>query len=164
MLLLTAVLATTSIVLVSIYPPHKKLVLNLTASMPRGLYLLRLKGAPQAGDLVILRLPPHAAEIAVARAYLRSNQPALKRVVATAGDRVCRFGPSVSINGKHVAIARSSDRTHQPLPSWTGCHRLRTHELMVLGAAAGSFDSRYFGVVERSAIIRIVEPLWTIRN
>ena len=164
MLLLTAVLATTSIVLVSICPPHKHLVLNLTASMPRGLYLLRSNGEPQAGDLVVLRLPPRAAEIAVARAYLRSNQPALKRVAAATGDRVCRFGSGVSINGEHVAIARSSDRAHQPLPSWTGCHRLRTHELIVLGAAAGSFDSRYFGAVERSAVIGIVEPIWTIRN
>ncbi len=164
MLLLTAVLAVTSIVVVSIHPPHKHLVLNLTASMPLGLYMLRSRGEPRVGELVVLRLPPHAAAIAVVRAYLLPNQPALKRVVAEGGDRVCRFGPAVSMHGRLVALARYRDRADKPLLSWTGCRRLGSYELFVLGAAAGSFDSRYFGVVERSAIIGIVEPLWTIRD
>ena len=157
-------LMTTSMIAATIFPPRKCVVLNITASMPRGLYLQRSAGELRAGELIVLRPPPYATAIAVARAYLRPEQPALKRIVAAGGDLVCRFGPAVSMNGRLIAVARRRDRAQRPLPIWTGCHKLRPNELFVLGLASSSFDGRYFGVVPRAAVVGVARPIWTMRN
>ena len=42
---------------------------------------------------------------------------------------------------------RGRDRAGLPLPEWSGCRRLDTGELFLLGDTETSFDSRYFGPV-----------------
>ena len=161
-LLATMILAV-MMVAIPIAPAHRHLVVNLTASMPRGLYLLSQYRSPREHDIVVVRLTPAANAIAVSRGYLAAHHPVLKRVAGVAGDRVCRFGGTVSINGRPAAIARARDRADRALPRWHGCLRLRPRQLFVLGATAGSFDSRYFGVIDQSAIVGIAHPLWIIR-
>ena len=148
----------------AILPSHRGLVINLTASMPRGIYRLSRERAPQRHDLVIVRLTPGTNDIAVSRGYLAANRPVLKRVAGVAGDRVCRIGGAVSINGLPAAIAREHDRAGRALPHWQGCLRLRPRQLFVLGTAADSFDSRYFGIVDQSSIVGIAHPAWIISH
>ena len=145
-------------------PPNhveKRLAINLSASMPRGIYQLHPTHGFGTGDLVVVRLPPTAQQFAVAHGILVPGGTILKRVAAASEDRVCRFQQSVSINGRLAAVARTRDRDANALPQWNGCIRLRPLELFVLGQATGSFDSRYFGVVDRSAVIGTARPLWT---
>jgi len=156
------ILAVASIA-IPIVPETRHLVVNLTASMPRGLYLLSRDRSPREHDIVVVRLTPAANAIAVSRGYLAAHHPVLKRVAGVAGDRVCRFGGAVSINGRAAAFAHARDRADRALPRWHGCLRLRPRQLFVLGASAGSFDSRYFGVIDQSAIVGIAYPLWIIR-
>lgn len=164
---MTSLLATMTLavmmVATQIAPTHRHLVVNLTASMPRGLYLLSQDQSPHAHDIVVVRLTPAADAIAVSRGYLAAHHPVLKRVAGVAGDLVCRFGGTVSINGRPAAIARARDRADRALPRWHGCLRLRRRQLFVLGATAGSFDSRYFGIIDQSAIVGIAHPVWIIR-
>ena len=150
-------------VAISIAPVHPHLVVNLTASMPRGLYLLSRDPSPREHDIVVVRLTPAANAIAVSRGYLAAHHPVLKRVAGVAGDRICRFGGTVSINGRPAAFAHARDRAERALPRWHGCLRLSPRQLFVLGTAAGSFDSRYFGIIDQSAIVGIAHPLWLIR-
>src|SRR3546814_9782387 len=42
------------------------------------------------------------------------------------------------------------DRRQRLLPRWHGCRYLTTSEVFVLSTVPGSFDSRYFGPVERA--------------
>ena len=164
MILIATVLLATATIGSAIHAAHRSLVINLTASMPRGIYLLSRNRNPQRNDFVIVRLTPAAKAIAVTRGYLAADRPALKRVAGTPGDRVCRLGGTVSINGRPAAIAHSRDREGRALPRWQGCRWLRPRQLFVLGAAAGSFDSRYFGIVDQSTIVGIAHPLWIISN
>ena len=46
------------------------------------------------------------------------------------------------------------------MPWWRGCRRLKRHEYLLLNDAPRSFDSRYFGPVNASAIIGKAVPLW----
>jgi type IV secretory pathway protease TraF len=71
------------------------------------------------------------ATLAVAWAILTPHIPVLKPVAAAAGDRVCRSGRTVTINGHLVAIARHVDRNGRSLPMWQSCRRLSASEVFL---------------------------------
>jgi type IV secretory pathway protease TraF len=88
--------------------------------------------------------------------------PLIKRIAAVSGQRVCRFGHGVTIDGEFAGTARARDRLGRPLPAWSGCQTLRSGELFVMNPAApGSFDGRYFGVLRMADVIGRTTPVWT---
>ncbi len=136
-----------------------KLVWNASPSLPIGLYSIR-KGTPSRGDLVLVRLPDWAALIADQYRYLPRNIPALKRVSALAGDRVCRFGGTVIINGTASAKARLFDNLGRRMPQWCGCVTLEMKQVFLLADHPKSFDGRYFGVTKLVDVLGVAEPVW----
>lgn len=147
-------------------PPRPLLMVNLSASMPVGLYRA-LRPFPLAhGDLVSARLPRHAARLAAERGYLPENIPLIKAVVALPGDLACA-GPDAMLiwrprqmEEQHL-LRRSMDPAGRRLPAWQDCRWLRQGEVMLAGAAGDvSFDSRYLGPLRTSSIIARLVPLW----
>ena len=137
------------------------LVWNASPSVPIGLYRPAFR-PPRTGALAILRLTePHKA-IAERRGYLRPGALLIKWVAAVAGDRICRHGPLVTINGRLAARARASDAAARSLPVWRGCTRLGAGQIFVLSGAPGSFDSRYFGPVDPTHIVGTATPVWVL--
>lgn len=54
------------------------------------------------------------------------------------------------------------DGKQRVLTSWEGCRLLLKGELFLLNSdAKASFDSRYFGPVDRSFVRALAVPLWT---
>jgi conjugative transfer signal peptidase TraF len=137
-----------------------RLIWNVSASVPIGLYSARSGSTASRGDLVAAHAPAAVALLMAKRGYLPSRVPMLKHVAATAGQRVCRIGRAVSIDGTSVAEARSRDRIGRPLPSWSGCRTLGAGELFLLNPAAASFDGRYFGPIPEREIVAVLTPLW----
>jgi conjugative transfer signal peptidase TraF len=151
------------VALVSVSATHfvpKRLVWNASPSVPTGLYRIE-NGTPKRGDIVLVELPEPYKTIADQRGYLPKNLPALKRVRALSGDQVCRFGRKVSINGATVSVAQLHDIRGLKLPEWSGCRTLKSYEVFLLTDHPKSYDGRYFGPVDRSAITGIAHPLWT---
>lgn len=141
--------------------PTPRLIWNASASAPIGAYW-RLDGPPSRGALVLAWAPIWARGLAAERGYLPLSVPLVKRVVAVAGDMVCMIGHAVTIDGAVVAHRRDTDRLGRPLPRWSGCQTLGAGEFFLLMAdVPDSFDGRYFGVVEGSAILGPLVPLWT---
>lgn len=141
--------------------PAPRVVWNASASAPLGLYWISY-AAPARGDLVLAELPPDARRLADERGYLPAGIPLVKRVAAQGGDTVCADDETVSINGRPVAVRLARDRLGLALPAWTGCRALAEDELFLLIAdAPGSFDGRYFGPVQRTAVMGRLVPLWT---
>lgn len=138
----------------------KRLVWNASPSVPTGLYWIA-DDMPKRGDIVLVELPEPYRTIADQRGYLPKNLPALKRVRALSGDEVCRFGRRISINGKAVSVAQLHDNRGLKLPEWSGCRTLKPDEIFLLTDHPKSYDGRYFGPVDRSAITGIAHPLWT---
>ena len=137
------------------------LVWNASPSVPIGLYRLAFR-PPRTGALAILRIPePHKA-LAERRGYLGPRAQLIKWVAAVTGDRVCRYGSLVMINGRLAARARAADAAARSLPAWRGCTRLGAGQIFVLSAAAGSFDSRYFGPVDPTHIVGTATPVWVL--
>lgn len=136
---------------------------NTSASVPTGLYLI-VSRPRRIGDYVLVHLSAAMQVLAERRSYIGPNTPLLKRVVAKAGDRVCRRGPDVLIPGQKRVIALGSDRGGRLLPVWHGCHRLQHGQVFILGTHQESFDSRYFGPVPSDQIIGVAIPLFIVRS
>jgi type IV secretory pathway protease TraF len=116
---------------------------------------------PAKGHLAVIRLSDATGALASARGYLPAGALLIKPVAAASGDVVCRFGPLIKINARLRALAHGMDRRHRLLPRWRGCRYLTTSELFVLSHAAGSFDGRYFGPIERGTVLGTAVPIWT---
>jgi len=149
-----AILATT------VHPPRPRLLWNASASAPLGLYLIA-PGAPlEIGDMVAARAPEGARQLAARRGYLPSGVPLVKRVAATQGIQVCASRARILVDGQVAARREKRDSQGRPMPWWKGCRRLQSGEVLLINRAAASFDSRYFGPVEHSAIIGEAVLIW----
>ncbi|MBV0888861.1 S26 family signal peptidase [Komagataeibacter oboediens] len=138
-----------------------RLLWNSTASVPVGLYQLRAESALHVGDLVALRLPDRLALLLSQRGYLPLGVPLLKPIAALPGQTVCRANGSITIDGKSVGEALTTDHRGRPLPVWQGCHRLIRSEIFVMNPAEPrSLDGRYFGPLPASTVIGRAIPMW----
>ncbi len=143
-------------------PPRPRLLWNASASVPLGLYRVDVGAAPARGALVVIWLPEAARTLAAKRRYLPRNVPAIKRVAALAGARVCAAGDRLAVDGRLVAGRLAADRLGRPLPRWSGCRTLGAGELLLLNPASpASFDGRYFGISRTSEVVGTANPLWT---
>ena len=140
---------------------HPSVIWNTSPSVPTGLYRVRLDPTPAVNDIVVVRPPEDLAWFLAEGGYLPRHVPLLKRVAALAGARVCRFGLTVSIDGKAVAEALQRDHRGRPLPTWSGCIVLTDAQVFLLSTdRPDSLDGRYFGPLDRSAIVGRAAPVW----
>jgi conjugative transfer signal peptidase TraF len=143
-------------------PVSRVLVWNATASVPTGLYHIRGIASLHVGERVAIDPPPHLQCFLAARGYLPVGMPLLKEIAALPGDRVCRTGASITINGEPVGTARVRDSRGRALPGWSGCRVIAADELFVMNRRApDSFDGRYFGPLKRTQLIGRASPVWT---
>ena len=140
--------------------PAARIVWNASASAPIGLWLVHPGTPPRVGVMVLAKTPMIVRRLAAERHYIPLTVPLIKRIVAGPGDTVCASGFRISIDGRSAATRMRADRRGRPLPWWNGCERLNAGRLFLLNARPDSFDSRYFGPVERSEILGTVTPLW----
>jgi conjugative transfer signal peptidase TraF len=142
--------------------------LNVTASMPLGIY--RLEPVPrtgvQRGMLVAACAPVNAAQLGRRRGYLSSGQcegdtePLLKTVVAIAGDKVSTSEGGIIVDGRLLPDSKpvlldGAGRRLKPWPS--GYYRLRPNQVWLYADHPKSWDSRYWGPVQN--ILGRVIPL-----
>jgi conjugative transfer signal peptidase TraF len=141
--------------------PRPLFVWNASASAPIGLYFVSSKSGLKRGDMAALWLPERHRQLAANRRYLPHNIPAIKRVVAVAGDSVCALGSRISVNGKWIADRHAVDGEGRRMPWWQNCKRLGEDELFLLNEeAANSFDGRYIGISKRSDVIGEASLIW----
>jgi conjugative transfer signal peptidase TraF len=131
---------------------------NQTASEPVGLYV-RSTAAPRPGVIVAFRAPAEAFPYADRRmGYLR-RVPILKAIAAAEDDRVCTDGGVLKINGIRRGLVLDHDSHGDRLPAWRGCRELKRGEVFVFSdRIANSFDSRYYGPIDRGSILGVFEP------
>ncbi|CAM3095728.1 conjugal transfer protein TraF [Komagataeibacter xylinus] len=138
-----------------------RLLWNSTASVPVGLYRLRADSVLHVGDIIALHLPDRLALLLSQRGYLPLGVPLLKPVAALPGQTVCRANGSITIDGRHVGDALTSDHRGRPLPVWQGCRRLGRDEIFVMNPAEPrSLDGRYFGPLPASTMMGRAIPIW----
>lgn len=142
------------------HPPQVRLLWNASASAPVGLYRIASDSPLEVGDMVAARAPEGAREFAATRGYLPSGVLLVKRIAAMEGSRVCALRARIIVNGRTLAYRRKRDAEGRAMPWWTGCRRLQPGQLLLINRAKASFDGRYFGPVERSAILGKAVLIW----
>jgi conjugative transfer signal peptidase TraF len=145
--------------------------LNLTASLPVGLYVTS-PSPPVRGALVLVCLPAEVASFAHARGYVPRGEecpngvaPIGKPVAAIAGDTVAVTPAGVLVNGVAVPNSRAlaTDGKGRPLARVrvTRCVVEAGTIWIVSSYSRFSFDSRYFGPIEVRQVRATLQPLWT---
>ncbi len=150
--LLGTAISVLALAIASVISLPKKLVYNASASAPIGFYWIDQERVSQ-GDYVFVRLPKRIRKLVEERRYLPPDVPLIKRVVGITSDKICRRGQEILIDGVTVAVAQRRDSLGRELPEWQGCHVLTKDNVFLLQDNPQSFDSRYFGPVDRRLII-----------
>jgi conjugative transfer signal peptidase TraF len=144
---------------------------NVTRSLPPGLYWA--VDRPIERHAYVRFCPPKEGPFALAmeRGYLSSGGacpegfPMIKRVVGLAGDSVEAVESGVSVNGQMLPSSafRRTDGLGRPMPRPPcGERRLRASELWVMSDTnERSFDSRYFGPIDRAWVKEVIVPVLT---
>ena len=145
--------------------------LNLTPSVPRGLYWIS-KHPPGVGAYVAY-CPPVTPLFRQAqlRGYVGLGvcdggyRPLLKILVAQGGDRFAVDEHGVLINGEYLPASAPLplDPNGLPLPQWNrGPVDLNAEQVVLMSDAhRGGFDARYFGPLPRSGLQGEARPLLT---
>ena len=139
-----------------------RLIWNASASTPVGFYTIGNVGSLDVTDLVAVDAPEPLATFLSDGGYLPRGVPLLKRVAAVPGQRVCRTGLAITVDGVPMGDALDRDRRGRPLPVWQGCRLVANGELFLMNwQVRDSLDGRYFGPLPASAVIGRATPLYT---
>lgn len=159
---LSACLAAMTTGVTAFVHPEPRLIWNASASVPTGLYALHPAASWRVGDLVAVTPPRALGRYLARRQYLAAGLPLLKHVAALGGQRVCRIGRHILIDGRAAGDALQRDSRGRSLPSWRGCVTLAAGQVFVMNAKVpDSVDGRYFGALPASTIIGRLTPIWT---
>ncbi len=139
-----------------------KLVWNATASAPVGFYTIEPADWIEVPELVAVRPPEPLAGFMVERGYVGRDVPLLKRVVGLPGQRVCRTGRTITVDGVEMGDALDRDRNGRALPVWQGCRVVADGQFFLMNwDVRDSLDGRYFGPIPANSVIGRALPLWT---
>ncbi len=141
---------------------------NLTYSMPVGLYRLRPVDHLARGTIVQVCQSPRAAKMSINREYMDhgdcwdGSDALLKEVVGLPGDRVTVGASGVCVNGRRLPWSepRGLDSRMRPLKPLSGTFVIGKAQVWLYSPHPRSFDSRYYGPVDRSLIRGIGVPVW----
>jgi conjugative transfer signal peptidase TraF len=161
----------TSLFLATVVTWFAGLRVNLSGSMPIGLYRVSSR-PPVKGAMVLACLPADVAVFARSRGYVPngrcpgSTAPIGKVVLAMAGDSVEVTAEGLLLNGRPVRNTRpltfdAAGRSLRRFPD--GTYIVAQDEVWLYSPySTRSFDSRYFGPLQVSSIRSRVLPLWTV--
>ena len=137
--------------------------INITASMPKGLYLLTRADHFHDSDLVAIRLSDDKQKIGLKRGYIKMKSTLLfKRLIASPRDSVVYNNNEITVNNTYkykCLIFQKDSEGHKMNPIKAGVYKVSKNEYWVLGENDGSWDSRYFGPVKRENIINKVTKI-----
>ncbi|MFG1352565.1 conjugative transfer signal peptidase TraF [Xanthobacter autotrophicus] len=146
----------------ALVPTPLKLVWNVSASAPIGLYAIEPARRLEVTDLLAIKPPAALARFLVERGYVGAGVPLMKRVAALPGQEVCRTNRTITVDGVAYGEALERDRMGRPLPVWHGCRRIAQGELFLMNFdVPDSLDGRYFGPLSASTVIGRAMPIYT---
>jgi len=161
-ILAVATLAVGTLVATAVADLPTRLVWNATASAPIGFYTIEPADRIGVPELVAVMPPEPLAAFMIERGYVGRGVPLLKRVLGLPGQRVCRTGSTITVDGVEMGEALERDRIGRDLPVWQGCRVIGDGEIFLMNwEVRDSLDGRYFGPIPASSVIGRALPLWT---
>ena len=146
--------------------------INISSSIPLGLYRELPAETPARGSLILSCLPEPWARLASERGYTGAGPcssdtlPVGKYLAALPGDCVSISAAGMQVNGTLLPSSAPLpyDGKGRPLQgcNWSGC--LKSGEYLLYSITPSGFDSRYFGPVNSGSFITALEPLITKKS
>ena len=131
--------------------------LNLSPSVPVGLYRLERLAPPLARGTLVILSPP-----ASIHPWWRSLASLLKPVAAVAGEEVCGVEGTLFIHGEAYGLIYT-EADGKPLPHLDGCQVVPEGAVFLASTQPKSLDSRYFGMTPIATLTARAVPLWIWR-
>ena len=153
-LLVIGLLRTANVIFAGIF------FINLSPSIPVGLYMRQGGKALEVGDTVVLKVSEKVRVVAIKIGLLQHTKLLFKRIQAGPGERFCFEGGVLRVRKGEFGLKRETS-TGMVLPQLKGCSVLSPSEYLVVGDTADSFDSRYFGAVREEDVVARVRPVVT---
>jgi len=138
----------------------KSYYLNLSPSVPLGLYRIAAPTHLAVGDLVVFDPPEEAHSFLYGRHWLPQGWPLIKYVGALAGETFSVESASFHINNKYIGMVYDRDDEGRTLLKITGTHIVEPGMFLPVSPYSRSFDGRYFGTVPVNSIKGKASPLW----
>ena len=156
-LILTIVLATLIIFTVG---PYFGVSVNVTPSLPLGLYIDKDKTTYEVGDIVLFKVPVSAI---IKQQYSKkpwwNDTPKyfMKVIYGVSGNTVYQDDETVVINNRQLPRVAG-------IPAVIVSGPIPPGKLFVGTPHEKSFDSRYWGLIEKEDVLSVIRPLLTYGN
>lgn len=147
--------------------------INVTSSMPEGVYILDNHQNIQVGSIVSVCLPENVAKEAIDKGYISKNrfcpngsEPLIKEVIATPQDQVMVTPKSMIVtNDKGQEIYKAPNHKLSlsgiPIKHFIDFGKQKSgYWVYGRGNPDLSWDSRYFGGVQKENIKQVLKPIW----
>ena len=141
------------------YSFKNKFLINLTASIPRGIYLTSKDKELKIGDIVAFNTQNYK----IILDYRNSQETFLfcKRIVGKEGSEIKVIGNELFIDNNKISEILFLNKNNEKLPQveeFKEGYSLKENEFFLLGDTENSFDSRYYGPVKKEDIIYKLTP------
>ena len=138
----------------------KSYYLNLSPSVPLGVYRLTSSVPLAVGDLVVFDPPEETHPFIYGRHWLPEGWPLIKYIGALQGDTYSQKDDSFFINNTYIGMVYDRDDEGRTLPKITGTHTVEPGMFLPVSPYSRSFDGRYFGTVPVNSIKGKASPFW----
>lgn len=127
---------------------------QVSASMPKGFYLVRPVSRLYRGEVVLFKPPVAIQRFLIRHHWLPDSGVMMKHIAAMPGDFVCYHHARLITNHQTVLPIMQFYAPSKRLPHYHFCGRLGANQyLLISRRVARSFDGRYFGPTYRDQIL-----------
>ena len=132
----------------------KKYIINITHSLPRGVYKLSTPVNINKGDVIVFSIPKKINPLIYKRGYAPSRVSSLLKLVgATTEDKIKIIQNTLFINEVSWGKIYKFDSLNRPLPILKENElQPKKNEILPLALTKNSFDGRYFGGISKDSI------------
>lgn len=141
---------------------NRIIFINVSPSLPRGLYMAIPGDTYRVGDIVAYTPTPDVTAFCLEREYMEKEETFVKEIGAMP-NTLYRIGKDLTftINGKPAGVVIPTDAKNRDMPIKIGYHRVPEGEFLPYTQAQRSLDGRYTGTVPISNIKTRVIPILT---
>ena len=138
--------------------------LNVTSSLPRGLYMKIPCQEISRGDYIIYEPSEEVKAIIIRNGWGNGKHDFLKKVGAVAGDKFSINADTLifEIEGKYIGKVFEKDNVGHELPKLRGNFEVPKDCVLPIATSERSFDGRYSGTISTSQIKARVVPIFTL--
>lgn len=138
---------------------------NVTSSLPCGVYLRVPKEEIKKGDYIVYEPSEEVKKIIIQNGWGNGKYDFLKKVGAVSGEtyEIDEETLKFEIGGKYIGQVYEKDNAGNELPKLRGKFEVPQGYVLPIATSERSFDGRYSGVIEQSRIKAKVVPflIWS---